>query len=119
VTATRTVALNPVLARLVSRAEDWRSSSGAAHLAGRDDGLVSVAPLLDRSAGRFADPDLNRDGAVGLRRCDANARAIGEVISRLGSDEDENIRFNQNGFGVQLKCFFRRALANRFAFVRA
>jgi putative transposase len=35
-------------ARLVKRAEDWRSSSVAAHLPGRDDGFVSVAPLLDR-----------------------------------------------------------------------
>ncbi len=64
--AARYVALNPVRARLVERAEDWRSSSGATHLAGRDEGLVSVAPLLDRCAGGFADPDLNRDGAVGL-----------------------------------------------------
>ncbi|HKN28453.1 MAG TPA: hypothetical protein VJY34_11440 [Roseiarcus sp.] len=38
------MALNPVRARLVERAEDWRWSSGAAHLAGRDDDLVSVAP---------------------------------------------------------------------------
>ncbi|HKN30306.1 MAG TPA: hypothetical protein VJY34_21480 [Roseiarcus sp.] len=59
------MALNPVRARLVKWAEDWRWSSVAAHLAGRDDGLASVAPLLDRCAGRFADPDLNRDGAVG------------------------------------------------------
>ena len=63
-TAARYVA-NPVRARLVKRAEDWRWSSVAARLAGRDDGLVSVAPLYDRCAGRFADPDLNRDGAVG------------------------------------------------------
>ncbi len=52
-TAARYVALNPVRARLVKRAEDWRWSSVAAHLAERDDGLVSVAPLLDRCAGRF------------------------------------------------------------------
>jgi hypothetical protein len=84
VTAARPAALNPVRARLARRAEDWRSSSGAAHLAGHDDGLVSVAPLLDRCASRFADPDLNRDGAVGLRRWDVNARAIGEVIGRVG-----------------------------------
>jgi hypothetical protein len=32
---------------------------------GRGDDLVSVAPLLDRWAGRLADPDLNRDAAVG------------------------------------------------------
>jgi putative transposase len=44
-----------VRARLVEWAEDWRWSSVAAHLAGRDDDVVSVALLLDGCAGRFAD----------------------------------------------------------------
>ena len=48
------MALNPVRARLVARAEDWPHSSVRAHLARRDDGLVSLKPLLDR-APRFAD----------------------------------------------------------------
>ncbi|MBL8671577.1 MAG: transposase [Alphaproteobacteria bacterium] len=46
--ALRYVALNPVRARLVARAADWPWSSVAAHLAGRDDALASVAPALDR-----------------------------------------------------------------------
>jgi putative transposase len=46
--AARYVALNPERARLVSRAADWPWSSLPAHLAGRDDDLVSVAPLLRR-----------------------------------------------------------------------
>jgi hypothetical protein len=52
-TALRYVSLNPVRARLVERADDWAWSSARAHLSGRDDGLVRVAPLLDR-IGRFA-----------------------------------------------------------------
>ena len=44
----RYVELNPVRAKLVRRARDWRWSSARAHLAGRDDGLVTVRPLLDR-----------------------------------------------------------------------
>jgi len=36
-------------------AGDWRWSSARAHLAGRDDRLVVVSPLLERCAGRFAD----------------------------------------------------------------
>ena len=40
--------LNPVRAGLVSRAEEWAWSSVRAHLAGEDDGLVSVRPVLDR-----------------------------------------------------------------------
>jgi len=46
VAAARYVELNPVRAGLVSRAEDWRWGSARAHLLGRDDGLVRVAPLL-------------------------------------------------------------------------
>jgi len=54
IAAARYVVLNPVRAGLVARAEDWAWSSARAHLAGRDDGLVRVAPLLDR-VGRFTD----------------------------------------------------------------
>jgi putative transposase len=46
--ALRYLALNPVRAGLVQRAEDWRPCSVAAHLAGRDDALVDVAPVLAR-----------------------------------------------------------------------
>ena len=49
--AVRYVSLNPVRARLVDRAEDWNWSSVNAHLRGRDDGLVQVAPVLERYGG--------------------------------------------------------------------
>jgi putative transposase len=45
--AARCVALNPVRARLVQRPQDWAWSSLRLHLAGRDEGLVTVAPLLE------------------------------------------------------------------------
>ncbi|MGQ3067957.1 MAG: transposase [Brevundimonas sp.] len=54
ITAVRYVALNPVRARLVQSAEHWPWSSVRAHLAGQDDGLVRVAPVLERVE-RFAD----------------------------------------------------------------
>jgi len=82
-TAVRYVALNPVRARLVKRAEDRRWSSVPAHLTRRDDGLVSVAPLLDRCAGRFADliateaPAEALIGAAGRRNDRAPARLRG------------------------------------------
>ena len=41
VSALRYVSLNPVRARLVARAEDWRWSSVRAHLAGKNDGWNS------------------------------------------------------------------------------
>lgn len=49
----RYVALNPVRARLVERAEDWRWSSTRAHIAGESSSYVDVAPALDR-VGSFA-----------------------------------------------------------------
>lgn len=44
--AARYVELNPVRAGLVPSAQQWPWSSARAHLAGRDDRLVKVAPLL-------------------------------------------------------------------------
>jgi len=46
--AARYVELNPVRAKLCRAPWRWRWSSAAAHVAGRDDGLVRVSPLLER-----------------------------------------------------------------------
>ena len=78
--ATRYVSLNPVRARLAERAADWPWSSARAHLAGEDDGLVRVAPALERY-GRFA--DFLGDDADGpaawhaLRRSETSGRPLG------------------------------------------
>jgi len=45
--ALRYVSLNPVRARLVERAQDWRWSSTRAHLRGKDDGLTAREPVRD------------------------------------------------------------------------
>jgi putative transposase len=45
VAAARYVEFSPVRAGLVPDAGDWRWTSARAHLWGRDDGLVQVAPL--------------------------------------------------------------------------
>ena len=45
--AARYVELNPVRARLVAAPSDYRWSSARAHLKGKDDVLVKVAPLLE------------------------------------------------------------------------
>ena len=75
-TAARYVALNPVRARLVKRAEGWRWLSVAAHLAGRDDELVSVA-LLDRCAG-LIDTEPSAEPLSALRA----AETIGRLMRR-------------------------------------
>ncbi|MDI7774322.1 transposase [Asticcacaulis sp. EMRT-3] len=46
--AFRYVALNPVKARLVERAQDWPWSSAAAHIQGQDTAYVQVEPALSR-----------------------------------------------------------------------
>ena len=46
--AVRYVSLNPVRAKLVQQAQDWRWSSVAANLSGKDDKLAKVAPILER-----------------------------------------------------------------------
>jgi putative transposase len=45
--AFRYLASNPVKAKLVPKAADWSWSSTPAHLRRRDDGSVTVRPLLD------------------------------------------------------------------------
>ncbi len=52
--ALRYVSLNPVRARLVQRARDWRWSSARAHLSGKSDGITALAPIRERFP-RFAD----------------------------------------------------------------
>jgi len=46
--AVRYVELNPVHADMVNQAGDYQWSSARAHLAGEDDRLVNVAPMLNR-----------------------------------------------------------------------
>jgi putative transposase len=48
IAAVRYVEQNPVRAGLVSRAWDWPWSSAKPHVFGRDDGLVSVRPMLEK-----------------------------------------------------------------------
>ncbi len=52
--ALRYVSLNPVRARLVERARDWRWSSARAHLSGKSDGITALNPIRQRFP-RFAD----------------------------------------------------------------
>ena len=74
--AARYVELNPVRARLAAKARDWRWSSARAHLAGRDDGVVEVAPLLALA------PDWKGFLAGGLGETEAGAIRAGERTGR-------------------------------------
>ena len=78
--ALRYVSLNPVRARLVEQPQDWRWSSVRAHLSGRDDELVKVAPALERY-GDFAaflgDGAGEADAWRALRRSETSGRPLG------------------------------------------
>ncbi len=85
--AARYVALNPVRARLVQRPQDWAWSSVRAHLAGRGDGLVTVAPLLQR-LGRITalvDTEPEEIALTRLRAAEATGRPLGsdEFMTQL------------------------------------
>lgn len=78
--AFRYVALNPVRAKLVKRAEDWRWSSTRALIEERDDGVVTVAPALERIGdfGAFLGEAFDEAmGYAALRRAESVGRPVG------------------------------------------
>ena len=89
------VALNPVRARLVRRAEDWPWSSVHAHLdPARGDGLTDTAPVADRVPNFAALLRAGEDDALSaaLRRAESIGRPLGDsgfrerIKAALGRD---------------------------------
>jgi putative transposase len=79
--ALRYVSLNPVRARLVERAQNWRWSSTRAHLRGKDDGLTALAPIRDRFP-HFADllaGEPETDLFAPLRAAERIGRPLGDA----------------------------------------
>ena len=77
--ALRYVSLNPVRARLVERAQDWRWSSTRAHLRGKEDGVTALAPIRDRFPD-FADllaTEPEADLFASLRAAESIGRPLG------------------------------------------
>ena len=77
--ALRYLALNPVRAGLVARAQDWRPCSVGAHLSSRNDVLVDVAPVLSRVA-NFRDLLAADDGEASLSEVFEAAGMIGRPL---------------------------------------
>jgi YD repeat-containing protein len=78
----RYVALNPVRAHLVARAEDWAWSSTKALISGHDDHVVSVAPALERIGAFEAFLGEEFDEAMtyaALRKAESIGRPIGSL----------------------------------------
>jgi putative transposase len=79
------VSLNPVRARLVTRAEDWPWSSVRAHMNGADDGLVTVRPVLHRIP-RFAEllSTTEDQEFADLRLAEGSGRPLGTAEFAIG-----------------------------------
>jgi putative transposase len=77
--ALRYVSLNPVRARLVERARDWRWSSVRAHVGGRDDGITAIAPVSERYPNftHFLSEQSDEEMIEQLRRAETIGRPIG------------------------------------------
>jgi putative transposase len=77
--AVRYVSLNPVRARLVARAQDWRWSSTRAHLTGKDDGITARAPIRERFPD-FADliAAADAEAFARLRAAESIGRPLGD-----------------------------------------
>ena len=76
--AARYIEMNPVRARLVDDPAFWKWSSASAHLAGHDDQLVTVSPLLEMAGDwqRFlSEPD--GEDAEKIRKHERTGRALG------------------------------------------
>ncbi len=102
--AVRYVELNPVRARLVKSPEAWRWSSAAAHLTGKDDGLVSVKPMLDLIGGpaqwrKMLASGLGENEAMAIRKAETTGRPLGGsgFIKRLERRLDRDIAKRRPG----------------------
>ena len=87
--AGRYVELNPQRAGLVARPEDWPWSSARAHLTGRDDELVTVAPLLERVEDwrDHLEAGLPERARESLRRHERTGRPLGDEGFLTGLEE--------------------------------
>ena len=99
--ALRYVSLNPVRARLVTRAQDWRWSSTRAHLGGKDDGITARAPVRERFP-RFADllgAEPDADAFSRLRAAESTGRPLGNdrFIARIERATSRTLKPGKRG----------------------
>jgi putative transposase len=103
----RYVSLNPVRAKLVKRARDWRWSSVRAHLKGKDDELVSIAPVLERYPDFAALLKGGEDEVASevLRKAETIGRPIGETawLEKIEHALGRKVRPEKRGPRANLK----------------
>jgi len=88
----RYIVMNPVRARLVKKAEEYKWSSAKAHLQGKDDILVKVAPLAERigSWREFLQTEMDEMEQNTIRQHERTGRPLGseDFVSQLESITD-------------------------------
>jgi REP-associated tyrosine transposase len=99
--ALRYVSQNPVRARLVERAQDWRWASTRAHWRGKDDGITALAPIKDRFP-HFADwlaSDPENDLFDRLRAAESIGRPLGgdRFLARLERRTGRSLKPGKRG----------------------
>jgi putative transposase len=96
-----TISLNPVRARLVGRAQEWRRSSVRAYLSGRDDGVTTLAPVLERFAPfrAFLQESPDCDAVERLRAAESIGRPLGSkaFVARLEKLSGRTLRPAKRG----------------------
>ena len=77
--ALRYASLNPVRARLVVRARDWRWSSVRTHFGGRHDGVTRLAPVSERypDFAKFLSEETDAEMIARLRKAETIGRPLG------------------------------------------
>ena len=105
VAAARYVERNPVRARLVRRPWRWRWSSAAAHVAGKDDALVRVRPLLDlvNDWRRLLLTEADEAEVEAIRRHGRTGRPLGDPDFVLGLEKRLGRRFRRLSPGPKPK----------------
>ncbi len=79
--AARYVEMNPVRARLVLKAASWPWSSARAHLAGKDDQLVKVTPLLELTGDwRLLGGAMEKEQLSDIRKHERTGRPLGRAV---------------------------------------
>jgi putative transposase len=100
-TAFAYVSLNPVRARLVQRAQDWKWSSVHAHMCGVDDGLTTPGPLRARvgDVASFLDQDHGDEEFTSLRKSEIIGRPIGgdSFMESLEASLGQTLRRKKRG----------------------
>ena len=95
------VALNPVRSGLAARAADWAWSSTRALLAGRDDGVVTVGPVLAMIPDFAAALEAAEDevAVMAIRRSRSTGRPVGSVdwIKALEAEAGRTLAAGKRG----------------------